>query len=382
MSSVAGAQQGVVIVGAGIGGLTLAGELQRRGVHACVVEQSPTVPWAGAGIVLHPNALACLGDLRGELRTQGAVLERQRNTDRTGRTTEVAWADVWGEHGLPVAIHRRRLAELLLARLEPGTVRWGERVSTIAQHDDRMSVALAGGEQLHGALVVGADGVHSVVRPEVDAEASAEYLGQMYWRLTVRREPPFDFAEWRVWRGEHAFFGGMPVGGGRVHVFLQLHVDAPLEVPEAEALARMVEHVRTLGPEAEALARAIVADEGIHVGPARGVRVAQWVRHRAAILGDAAHAVSPIMTQGGAMAIEDAVVLAEEIARHGTRPPALTAFAARRRERVGYVARMSRVHLMLIGKAVPTEGPRPAASEPGGDTDWLRRLYAPLGGSP
>jgi 2-polyprenyl-6-methoxyphenol hydroxylase-like FAD-dependent oxidoreductase len=382
MPSFAGTQDGVVIVGAGIGGLTLAGELQRRGVHARVIEQSPTVPWAGAGIVLHPNALACLGDLRGELRTQGAVLERQRNTDRAGRTSEVAWADVWGEHGLPIAIHRRRLAELLLARLEPQTVRWGERVSAIAQQDDRVTVELASGEQLHGGVVVGADGVHSVVRPEVDADASVEYLGQMYWRLTVRREPPFDFEEWRVWRGEHAFFGGMPVGGGRVHVFLQLHVEAPLEVPEAEALARMLEHVRTLGPEAEALARAIVADEGVHVGPARGVRATQWARHRAAIIGDAAHAVSPIMTQGGAMAIEDAVVLAEEIARHGTRPPALVAFAARRRERVGYVARMSRVHLMLIGKPVPTTDPRPAASGPGADTDWLRRLYAPLGGAP
>lgn len=375
-----GAAAEVLVVGAGIAGLAVAAELQARGVTTDVVDQAPSSPAAGAGIILHPNAQVHLADVGDLLARRGARIARQRFNHATGQSTEVPWETVWGEGRRPIAIHRRVLAQLLADRLAPETIRWSTRVEGIAPAGDGVDVRFADGSRARYALVLAADGVRSGIRRHVDADAEASYLGQMYWRLTVRWRPPFDVEDWLVWRRDRRFFGAMPVGEGRTHVFLQVHLERSVDVPEGQELATMREEAARFGPPVERMVGEIVADQGVHVGPAFGISCRRWVRGRVALVGDSAHAFSPILSQGGALAIEDAAVLGQEVERRNLTPEALGEYERRRRPRVAHVIRMSRLHLMLIdaGVAHPTGSGDGWSRRPQSAAAWLRNLYTPL----
>jgi 2-polyprenyl-6-methoxyphenol hydroxylase-like FAD-dependent oxidoreductase len=373
----------VLVVGAGIAGLTTAARLQDLGLALEVVEQAPELRAAGAGIMLHPNALAHLGRLSEPLVEAGRIIERQLILDPDGSATVIDWRDVWPEQGLPVAIHRRRLAELLLRRLAPGTVRWSSRPLTLEQDGDRVSVRFSDGAARAYRLVIGADGINSWVRQAIDPHAAPRYLGHTYWRTTVSARPPLDFAEWRVWRSARHAFGAMPIGEGRVHVFLQASLGKPVWTARHLARGRMLELAAAMGPAVSSLVSALGADAELEVRPAYSLLASRWARGRVGIVGDAAHAVSPATTQGGALAIEDAAVMAEEAARHGPAPQALAAFERRRHPRVQAFARLSRLHVALIesldaGRGSLALGGRETAAGVSDGAPWFRRLYAPL----
>lgn len=367
----------VLVVGAGIAGLTLAGRLLAEGLSVEVVERSPGLRATGAGIMLHPNALACVPELEGDLRRHGTVIDRQVVVDPLV-TTVVDWREVWGAAGPPIAVHRARLAELLAGAIAPGLVRWATAPTGLVQDDGGASVRLAGGPPRRYGLVVGADGVGSWARGAVDPRAVPRPLGQTYWRTTVAAEPPFDFPEWRVWRAGSRFFGAMPIGGGRAHVFVQ-DTTAPGPAPERPALATMRALARTTGAAVEALAAGLGDDEEVDVRQPLGVAAGRLAAGRVVLVGDAAHAVSPATTQGGALAVEDAAVLADEVGRHGASPAAALAYERRRRPRLERFARLARMHLALMESMRPaTVG---AASHGGQVRDgaaWFRRLYEPL----
>jgi len=329
---------------------------------------------------LHPNAQVHLADIGDALARRGARIGRQRFNHAAGQSTEVPWEIVWGDGRRPIAIHRRVLAQLLADRLAPDTIRWSRPVEAIQPTEDGVDVRFGDRTSARYALVLAADGVRSMIRRHVDPDAEASYLGQMYWRLTVRSESPFDVEDWLVWRRDRRFFGAMPVGEGRTHVFLQVHLEQSVDVPQGEELATMREQAAQFGPPVDRMVGAIVADQGVHVGPAFGISCRRWVAGRVALVGDSAHAFSPILSQGGALAIEDAAVLGQEVERHGPTPEALQEYERRRRPRVAHVIRMSRLHLMLIdaGVAHPTSSGDGWSRRPQSAAAWLRNLYAPL----
>jgi 2-heptyl-3-hydroxy-4(1H)-quinolone synthase len=369
-----------LVVGAGIAGLQAAAELRARGVEVDLVDEAPSSPAAGAGIILHPNAIAHLGDARESVVRAGAEISAQRFNHATGQATEVAWEEVWGPGRRPTAIHRRVLARLLAERLPPRTIRWSTSVSDVEPGAGGVTVRFADGQRERYRIVLGADGVRSTVRQFVDPAAQATYLGTMYWRLTVPWEPPFDVTDWLVWRRGPRFFGTMPVGGGRTHVFLQVHLDRVLDVPDEERLPLMRAEAAHCGPPVEAMVGGLAPDQGLHVGPAFGIACRRWTAGRLALVGDSAHAFSPILSQGGALAIEDAAVLAQELDRHGLEPAALAAYERRRRPRVAHVIRMSRLHLMLIdsGLAQPSGEGDGWSGRQASAVAWLRNLFEPL----
>lgn len=368
----------VLVVGAGIAGLTVADRLLAGGLSIDVVERSPHLRAAGAGIMLHPNALACVPELEGELRRHGAVIERQVVVD-PGATTVVDWRKVWGTAGLPIALHRGRLAELLARAVPPGMVRWGTAPTGIAQDGAGVSVRLDEDRPRRYRLVVGADGVGSWVRAAVEPRAVPQPLGQTYWRTTVPARPPFDFPEWRVWRSGARFFGAMPIGGERAHVFVQDGSSAPGASPAQPARETMRALARTMGAAVEGLVEGLGGDEEVDVRRPLGVAAARVAAGRIVLVGDAAHAVSPATTQGGALAVEDATVLADEVGRHGPCPAAVLAYERRRRPRVERFVRLARMHLALMESmrpVAPAAAPRHGQVQDG--AAWFRRLYEPL----
>ncbi|HEX2051932.1 MAG TPA: amino acid adenylation domain-containing protein [Actinomycetota bacterium] len=365
----------VLVVGAGIAGLAAAARLRDVGLDVDVVEQAPELRATGAGIMLHPNALEHLGYLGPRLFENGATIERQVTIDRDGSSTIVDWGRVWSDGRMPLAIHRRRLAELMCGHLGQGAVRWSTAPVSLRASDDAVAVGFDDGSRRRYRLVVAADGVNSWTRRLLDATTRPTYLGQTYWRTTIAARAPLAFAEWRVWRAEGHFFGAMPIGGGRMHVFLQAAQPAARDVPAKRAWEELLRLGRGMGDSVRLLIEALDRDEEIDVRPAYGLLAARWTHGRIAIVGDAAHAASPATTQGGALAIEDAAVLADEIGRHGANPAALAAFEKRRRPRVAAFARLARQHVALmemVQAGVAQESPRRDGAI------WFRRLYAPL----
>ena len=373
----------VLVVGAGLAGLSAATRLQAAELEVKVVERASAVSAAGAGIMLHPNALRILDDaVYSRLRRLGAEIRRQVSVDPGGSYSYVEWRSVWCTDQLPLAVHRLVLANVLLDQLERGTVSWATVPLRLAMREDSVEVMFTDGTSGRYRLVVGADGIHSWTRQFIDRTARPVHLGQIYWRTVADAALwPEREDEWRTWRGPGgSFFGLMPIGSGRIHLFLQMPAammpsDWHGERADAQAV---VAHASAVSAEAGDLASA-VRESTFDVRPAYRLDCKRWARDRLVLVGDASHAVSPATTQGGALAIEDAAVLADEVERWGPCPAALTAFEQRRRRRVSDFLRLASFHIALMEALAAT-----ATTRSGPDTSerdvapWFRRIYRPL----
>ena len=179
-------------------------------------------------------------------------------------------------------------------------------------------------------LVVGADGIRSSVRELAFGPIAPRYVGQMYWRTAVSADlvtcstMAFD---------EQRFVALLPLGGGITYVALQAHVPEPFEEPLAGRTARARARFADFGGPVPAALAALGDDTSVHFGPAEEIDRDEWRAGRVVLIGDAAHACSPTLAQGGSLAIEDAVVLAELLAGEASVDPALDAFVARRPRR-------------------------------------------------
>jgi 2-polyprenyl-6-methoxyphenol hydroxylase-like FAD-dependent oxidoreductase len=175
-----------LIVGAGIGGLTAAIALRRAGWRPVVLERAEGFAPVGAGISVFPNAVHCLRELGLADRIDAVPAMHSAGSLHTWRGARITSADpglLEERFGAPLLImHRAALHELLLGAVEPDVVRLGAEVTGFAQDAAGVTVRLAGGEELRSALLVGADGLRSVVRRSVIGDGAPRYAGYLAWR--------------------------------------------------------------------------------------------------------------------------------------------------------------------------------------------------------
>ena len=194
-----------------------------------------------------------------------------------------------------------------------------------------MRVAFGDGSCGDYELVVGADGIGSTVRRLAVSDVVPTRTPTVGWRCVVAGRPA-GVEHLVLLLGEGCFLGLVPVGGGQTYGFAGTSaVDAPLQSRFADFG----------GPVPDFLAR-LDAATAPHVAPIGFVTLDRWHDRRVVLVGDAAHATHPHMGQGGSLAVEDALVLADELARADTLPSALSAHARRRRPRVDWVQEQSR----------------------------------------
>ncbi|MFF7533446.1 FAD-dependent monooxygenase [Streptomyces bobili] len=341
-----------VVVGGGIGGLTAAAALLRRGWEVTVVERAGSVEPVGAALSLSPNALRAL-DVIGagdRIRDLGAPLGdggvRTPRGRRILRTRADAATSRFGEPLL--LLHRAALVDALIALLPPDTVRTGVP-ATLADAGDAgrpARVSTPDGE-LEADLVVAADGIRSAVRRALFPEHPGPvYSGFTAWRLVIA-VPDVECASQETW-GRGSIWGTHRLNDGRVYCYAAATVPAGGRAPDerAELLRRYGDWHR---PIPDILAAARPEDVLRHDVHHLARPLPAFHHGRVALLGDAAHAMPPRLAQGGNQAIEDAVVLAH----HHTDLPAYT---AARLPRTAYVTRQavraSRVSLVADPVAV------------------------------
>ena len=303
------------VVGAGIGGLAAAIGLQRVGVDVTVFEryERPTV--SGSGLSLFGNGLAALQvlGLSGPARQIGAVPgalgvetpagQRRPDGRWLARAPAVAKKTV-------AVVHRADLHRILIDALAPGTVRTGQPVDGVSA--DGRSVLLSGGDTETFDVVVAADGIRSRVRREWPDDPGVRYAGYRAWRgVTGSAVDVSTGSGETVGRGLR--FGIAPLVDGRVYWFAV--VSQPIDEPAEDGPQPVLERFAGWHRPIEELINA-TPPEDIHALPIQELagRLPSFRRGRCVLLGDAAHAMTPNLGQGGNQAMEDAATLAALLA--------------------------------------------------------------------
>ena len=306
------------------------------------------------------------------MRARGAPVARQRVYDQQGRVLiDVDTATVWGALGAGLALLRRDFHEVLLGGVEDAPPRLGTSVSAVRDVDGGVMVTFADGSAAAYDLVVGADGLNSSIRTLVSPGASARLVGQVGWRFVVDDVP--GVSGWNAWLGKRTTFLALAIGGGRTYCYgdVTSRTTADPTAGDAAAFAAMFESfaepVPTLVARANRRANRWFA-------PIEEVSPPVWGSGRVVLIGDAAHASSPNMAEGGSMAMEDALVLAELLARDRPIDESLRAFRERREPRVRWV--QARTHRRDRLRYLPPLVRRIALRAMGGHT--YRVDYRPL----
>ncbi|MCX7559955.1 FAD-dependent monooxygenase [Sulfitobacter sp. F26204] len=309
-----------IVVGGGIGGLSVAAAMARHGIAVTLLERAPVLGEVGAGLQVSPNGLAVLralgleAGLRRKEAVQGtAVVLRDHATG-----AQVARLPL---DRLPVNqryffVHRADLVDLLAGAARRGNVTFemGAQVASI-RPGAIPQVQMTDGSTRRAELVVAADGIHSVGRPVLNGPDAAAFSGQVAWRAIVAN------------RFDHPPEAQVHMGTGRHLVSYPLRGGALVNLVAVQEQAGWAEegwfhkddpaHVQAAFSEFGGIAGAMLADVdmvtlwGLHLHPV----AAQWQRQGVALLGDAAHPTLPFLAQGANMALEDAWVLAEQAAK-------------------------------------------------------------------
>jgi FAD-dependent urate hydroxylase len=339
----------VLIVGAGVAGLAAARALGSAGFLPELVEREPAWSHAGAGIYLPGNAARALRALGLERNVVERAVEipTQRFCDARGRLLlEVDVAALWNGVGPCLALHRADLHAALLEGAAEVPIRMGVTVHGLHEHDGIVSIEFDDGSSGEYELVVGADGIHSTVRHlAFGDDASARSVGQLGWRFVAPGSA--EIGTWSVMLGHRSAFLTIPIGNDRAYCYCDV-VWTPGENGDEDPATLFSGYAQPIPSLLDSLADPDLA----HRAPIEEVASAAWTKGRVVLIGDAAHATSPNMAQGAAMALEDALVLAECVGRLGRIPAGLTAFEARRRPRADWVR--AQTHRRDRTRSLPT----------------------------
>ena len=381
----------VSIIGAGMGGLCAGIALKRCGHEVRIFEKVETIRPVGAAISLWPNGVKCLNylGLTDALATLGGQLDRMAYYEgMSGRTmTQFSLHPLTEQAGQrPYPVARAALQDMLLRAFGPEDVRLGMPVAQVQSDDDGVTATFANGECHQSDILIGADGAHSVVRAHVlGDQPERRYAGYVNWNGLVQADTaigPLD--QWTTYVGQGKRASVMPVADGRFYFFF--------DVPLPKGLPNERAHYKATLRDAFADWAAPVQTLIDRIDEAHTNRVEihdvdpfmTWTRGRVALLGDAAHSMTPDIGQGGCAAMEDAVVLAIALQTNTLgAADALTRYAGRRVERARDLVMRARKRCDI------THGKDPVATQAWYDELWhedgtnvIRGIYANVQGNP
>lgn len=349
----------VVIVGGGIGGLFAANALLAHGLSVAVYEQAPALGEVGAGVFVTPNAVrhlqrvglgsavekfgALVGPGSSYFRHDGTPIAPVQVTDASG------WNATYG-------MHRADYVELLAANLPAGTVHCGHRAVGFDQDAKAARVRFANGVTVEADAVVGADGIHSELRPHVFPPSTPVFHGTISYRGLVAREriPDWPMDRWQMWAGPAKHFLVFPVRHGTMVNYVGF-VPADEQMKESWTAPGDPDVLRREFEGWDPRIGAVLAqvDHTFRWALYDREPLPTWSNGRLTLLGDAAHPMLPHLGQGANQSIEDGMALATILAHtdDANVPGALLAYERLRRERVAEVQRGARQQGLRVDSA-------------------------------
>jgi 2-polyprenyl-6-methoxyphenol hydroxylase-like FAD-dependent oxidoreductase len=340
----------VIIIGAGIGGLTAAVALRQAGLDVVVLERNKSAEnlSVGAGVHLWTNALQALRTIgmTDAVAAAGTPVTAHRYLSWQGRPLGVLRVgEVSGELGAPtVGLSRGELHRTLLGALGDGVLRFDAECVGFEQSPRRVVVRLAGGGEERGDILVGADGIKSVVRQQLHGWTEPHYSGITAWRAICDYDSPqMPVGEMCIYWGPGARILHYHVSGGRLYWLSLVKSPPRLKDPAGGSKAAVTEryrgwprHVRGMleATDEAAILRTDIVDRD---------PLKRWGQDRVTLLGDAAHPMYPDMAQGAGQAIEDAICLAGTLRRAADPVAGLRDYEERRRDRANGFVKTSRI---------------------------------------
>jgi len=335
----------ILIVGGGITGLTTALALRKMGFSAQVYERTSAFEAVGAGIWLHPNAMHVLDwlGLGDKLRMAGAILDSVDICDQHLQSLRRASA-------LPptltspsiVSIHRAALLQVLQASLLPETLHLGHPYHGHRVAEGRLRVQV-GEREISPDYLLAADGLHSAVRQQILPRARLRYAGQTCWRgvATLPLDERWSGKGCELW-GRRLRFGFAQIGPEEVYWFAVANAPQGQRDHPPERRAALQARFRDFDPVVQELLRHTPVARIMRHDIYDLARLPRWSRGAVCLIGDAAHATTPNMGQGGCQGIEDAYYLSQWLAKDLPSPEqTFAAFEAFRRPKVDYVVNQS-----------------------------------------
>jgi salicylate hydroxylase len=336
----------IIVAGAGIGGLTVALALLRRGIDVTVCEQADAFAELGAGVQISPNgthSLAHLGVLEDLARVSTEPDSKKIRLWNTGETWQLfdLGPDCIAQYGHPyLMIHRGDLHSVLVAAvraIKPDAIRLKSRIVDFAQDAKGVTAILENGGRVSGTLLVGADGVHSRIRNIMFGAVKARYSGCSAWRGVIPAERLPE--ELRItagvnWVGPGRHVVTYPLRQGKLINFVGV-VETDDWKTESWTARGTREECSADFDGWHADVHTLIDNIDVHYRWALLGRspITTWHQGRVVLLGDACHPMLPFMAQGAVMAIEDGVVLARCVEAYGD--DCATIFAAYEGARVG-----------------------------------------------
>jgi 2-polyprenyl-6-methoxyphenol hydroxylase-like FAD-dependent oxidoreductase len=321
----------VLVVGAGVAGLALARALRPKDITVEVVERMPVWETGGAGLYLPGNSVRALDELGiwRELAARANPIARQRFLDHRGHLlADIDVRRYWDGVAPCAAVRRAALHESLRAGSGEVPVRLGLSVTALDDDGPAKRARFSDGSTGAYDLVVGADGVHSTVRGLAFGGPPASRVGQASWRFLAEGFP--ELGDWTVMLGRGRAFLTVALGDGSVYCYADIDATDTTD-------PRLGDWREQFADFADPVPRLLQHADGAYFAPIEEVAPPAWTAGRVVLVGDAAHASSPNMAQGAAMAVEDALVLADALATSPGIEDALTTYERRRADRVAWV---------------------------------------------
>ena len=359
----------IAIVGAGIGGLAVAATLRRFGMEARIYEQAPRFARIGAGIQMMPNSMQVLRQIGVDERLRQVSFAPYSHLNRVWDTGEITRELPMPEslYGAPyLCMHRADLHEALLSALPPETIHLGRKLVGLDQGAGAVALTFADGSRATADAVIGADGVHSVVRDIVVGPDAPLHKGRIAYRAVFPAE----------------LMGGLDIGRSRTkwwgidrHIVIYYTNSARSEVYFVTSVPEPAEWLTRESWSARGDMKELrKAYEGFHLDVRAVLEacpdchkwailerepLARWSEGRIVLLGDACHPMTPYMAQGAATAIEDAAVLARCLDEAGSEgiEGAFQRYEAHRKPRTSVIQAISSANTWM--------------KEGNADTAWL-----------
>jgi salicylate hydroxylase len=314
----------IAVIGGGIGGLAAALALERRGAQVVVYEQSPELSEIGAGLNLTPNAVKALRALGVEEAVNAIASESYFLNIRSWRSgryiSRTRRADFRQKFDAPnLSVHRADLLGVLAGALKTTEVRFGARCIGVETRPSAAAVRFADGAAIEADVVIGADGIHSVVRNNLFGADVPRFTGCICWRgMAPIDAVPRDIntKDGAMWMGPHGHVVHYPVRRGEL-LNIVAHIDSDAWTEESWTHeCDVAEVMTTYAGWNSALTRLYPLSERWYKWALYDRDpLERWSRGRVTLLGDSAHAMLPYLGTGAGMALEDACVLAAAIAR-------------------------------------------------------------------
>ncbi|MEL6940645.1 MAG: FAD-dependent urate hydroxylase HpxO [Cyanobacteria bacterium J06598_1] len=306
-----------IVIGAGIGGLTAGIALRRAGYEVTIYERVSKLRPAGAGISLWSNGVKVLNSLG--LGDEMAAIGGQMNRMEYRSSQDEPLSDIdlqplfakVGQRPYPVA--RTDLQEMLLAAFGLENVHLSMKCVAVEQTEESATAIFEDGSQVSGDLIVAADGIRSIVREHVLGEALAlRYAGYVNWNGLVPADPALcEKDNWVLYVGEGKRASMMPVGGDRFYYFFGVPIPIGSKTEPENRREELADYFADWPAPVQALIKTLdpTASNRLEISDIDPPK--RLVKGRIALLGDAAHATTPTLGQGGCQAMEDAFVLAQ-----------------------------------------------------------------------